>query len=260
MKLKYPLIAAFVAMLSLTACGGGSGSGGSSVTTPVASPTQLTKTDTLLGTSNDASLGANLTVNYSGWLYSDSTADHKGNKFDSSSVSFVLGAGKVIPGFEQGVTGMKQGGKRTLLVPANLAFGATGGNGVPPNSGLVYEVELTKVEYPTSGPVTLTRTDTVTGTGADAVTGKKVTVTYTGWLYSATAAGNKGTQFDTGNFPFTLGSGQVIPGFDLGVTGMKVGGKRTVMIPYTLGYGTTAYGNIPASSGLVFEIQLTKVE
>jgi FKBP-type peptidyl-prolyl cis-trans isomerase FkpA len=111
-----------------------------------------------------------------------------------------------------------------------------------------------------ANPAAFTKTDSVVGTGAEATTGKKATVTYTGWLYSTTAAGNKGAQFDTGSFSFTLGAKEVIDGFDQGVLGMKVGGKRTVLIPSNLGYGTSGKGSIPPNAGLVFEITLTAVQ
>jgi FKBP-type peptidyl-prolyl cis-trans isomerase FkpA len=100
----------------------------------------------------------------------------------------------------------------------------------------------------------------VLGTGLDATNGKVVTVSYTGWLYSATASDNKGSQFDTGSFSFTLGAGQVISGFDQGVLGMKVGGKRTLLIPSSMGYGASGSGSIPPNAGLVFEVTLTAVQ
>jgi len=145
MKLKFPLIAAFVAVLSLTACGGGGDSSPKGGTT-VSSPATLTKTDSVVGTGAEATSGKNVTVNYTGWLYNASASDFKGTRFDSGSFSFVLGAGTVIPGFDQGVSGMKVGGKRTILVPASLGYGATGTAGIPGNSGLVFEVELTAVK------------------------------------------------------------------------------------------------------------------
>jgi FKBP-type peptidyl-prolyl cis-trans isomerase len=261
MKLKFPLVAAFVAILSLTACGGGGGSG-SSDTVAVSNPTAFSVNDTVNGTGTQAiNYGETETVNYTVWLYSETAADKKGKQVDTGTgFSFVLGGNSVIAGLEKGVTGMKTGGKRTIIVPASLGYGAAGYGSVPANSGLVFEVELTKVALPASGPTAFVKTDTLLGTGTEAATGKSATVTYTGWVYSATAPGNKGAQFDTGSITFVLGNRQVIPGFDLGVTGMKVGGKRTVVIPYTLGYGSTANGSIPANSGLVFDIQLTTVQ
>jgi FKBP-type peptidyl-prolyl cis-trans isomerase FkpA len=111
-----------------------------------------------------------------------------------------------------------------------------------------------------ANPAAFSATDVTVGTGAVAATGKTATVTYTGWLYSTTAANNKGTQFDTGSFSFVVGSGTVISGFDTGVTGMKVGGERTLLIPSSLGYGATGSGAIPANAGLVFDVTLTAVQ
>jgi FKBP-type peptidyl-prolyl cis-trans isomerase FkpA len=101
------------------------------------------------------------------------------------------------------------------------------------------------------------------GTGADAVAGKNVVVNYTGWLYDPTKTDGKGLQFDTsvGATPltFTLGSGQVIAGFDRGVTGMKVGGARRIVIPPSLGDGAARNNAIPPYATLVFEIELVDV-
>ncbi|MSO50498.1 MAG: FKBP-type peptidyl-prolyl cis-trans isomerase [Acidobacteria bacterium] len=107
-------------------------------------------------------------------------------------------------------------------------------------------------------------TDITVGTGSTAVAGKTVRVYYTGWLYSTTATGNKGTQFDANlsglGFQFLLGSGGVIKGWDQGVEGMKVGGKRRLIIPPELGYGTAGSGNvIPGNATLIFEIELLAV-
>jgi FKBP-type peptidyl-prolyl cis-trans isomerase FkpA len=145
MKLKLPLIAAFVAVLSLSACGGGGG-GSSSSSVVVANPAAFTKTDTVLGTGLDAANGKVVTVSYTGWLYSATASDNKGSQFDTGSFSFTLGAGQVISGFDQGVLGMKVGGKRTLLIPSSMGYGASGSGSIPPNAGLVFEVTLTAVQ------------------------------------------------------------------------------------------------------------------
>ena len=101
------------------------------------------------------------------------------------------------------------------------------------------------------------------GTGADAVTGKSVVVNYTGWLYDPSKADGKGLQFDSsvGTTPltFTIGTGQVIEGFDRGVTGMKAGGARRVVIPPSLGYGSSRNNSIPPYATLVFEMELVEV-
>jgi FKBP-type peptidyl-prolyl cis-trans isomerase FkpA len=143
MKLKFPLIAAFVAMLSLSACGAG---GSDSASTAVSSPAALTFTDTVVGTGATAITGKSVTVKYTGWLYSSTATDHKGSQFDTGSFTFVLGSGQVIAGFDQGVQNMKVGGKRTVLIPSSLGYGATGKAGIPPNSGLVFDIEVTNVQ------------------------------------------------------------------------------------------------------------------
>jgi FKBP-type peptidyl-prolyl cis-trans isomerase len=106
-------------------------------------------------------------------------------------------------------------------------------------------------------------TDTVVGTGAEATRGKKVSVHYTGWLYKD---GEKGKKFDSSHdrgqpFIFSLGAHQVIEGWDQGVSGMKEGGKRTLIIPPELGYGARGAGGvIPANATLMFDVELLKVE
>ncbi len=110
-----------------------------------------------------------------------------------------------------------------------------------------------------SANVPFSTVDVRVGTGAEANTGRSATVTYSGYLYSATAAENKGTRFDAGTFTFTVGAG-VIQGFSQGVIGMRVGGIRRVIIPPSLGYGAQANGAIPANSTLVFDIELLAVQ
>ncbi|HTV89768.1 MAG TPA: FKBP-type peptidyl-prolyl cis-trans isomerase [Stellaceae bacterium] len=106
-------------------------------------------------------------------------------------------------------------------------------------------------------------TDTTVGSGAEATPGRQVTVNYTGWLDDAGKKGKKfDSSFDHGQpFTFTLGAHQVIRGWDEGVAGMKVGGKRTLIIPPDLGYGARgARGVIPPNATLMFDVELLKVE
>jgi FKBP-type peptidyl-prolyl cis-trans isomerase FkpA len=111
---------------------------------------ELTVIDNLVGTGNVAEAG-NVLVHYTGWLYDANAKDGKGNKFDSSAdrnqpFPFPLGAGRVIRGWDLGVAGMKEGGKRTLIIPAALGYGSRGaGNVIPPGATLLFEVELLKV-------------------------------------------------------------------------------------------------------------------
>lgn len=126
---------------------------------------------------------------------------------------------------------------------------------------------------PTAAPVatstvtSLQSTDTSAGTGAEAVSGKAVAVHYTGWLYDESAADKHGTKFDSSvdrgePFEFTLGNKDVIQGWDEGVVGMKVGGKRTLVIPASMAYGETGAGGglIPPNATLVFDVELLEVK
>ncbi len=112
---------------------------------------QLQKTDLVVGSGTLARDGDVVQVNYTGWLYDAHAADHHGAEFDSSlesgePISFTLGAGEVIKGWDQGIRGMHVGGKRTLVIPARLAYGSRGaGDAVPPNAALVFDVELVGV-------------------------------------------------------------------------------------------------------------------
>ncbi len=137
----------------------------------------------------------------------------------------------------------------TLILAAALAV-ACGGSSSPSS--------------PSTGSAPFSSTDITVGTGAVAATGKRLTVNYTGWLYSSTAASNKGSQFDTSigktPFTFTLGAGQVIKGWDQGLVGMRVGGLRRLVIPPELAYGSQAVGSIPANATLVFEVSLLDVQ
>jgi FKBP-type peptidyl-prolyl cis-trans isomerase FkpA len=106
-------------------------------------------------------------------------------------------------------------------------------------------------------------TDTTVGTGAEATPGHKVSVHYTGWLYEHDKKGKKfDSSVDRGQpFEFTLGAKQVIRGWDEGVAGMKVGGKRTLIIPPDLGYGSRGAGGvIPPNATLTFDVELLKVD
>ena len=111
----------------------------------------LKKIEVKQGTGAEAVAGKPVSVHYTGWLYDPSLPEGKGKKFDSSvdrkePFVFPLGGGRVIKGWDEGVAGMKVGGKRTLIIPADMAYGARGAGGViPPNATLVFDVELLEV-------------------------------------------------------------------------------------------------------------------
>lgn len=112
-------------------------------------------------------------------------------------------------------------------------------------------------------PTAFSQTDLVVGSGAAARRGARLTVQYTGWLYDASRPDNKGKQFDSsvGSEPFTfrLGDGEVIRGWDQGFDGMRARGKRRLVIPPELGYGSAGTQGIPGNAGLVFEMELLDV-
>ena len=117
---------------------------------PVADP--LTKTDTLVGKGLEATVGAKVFVHYTGWLFKPMAKLQHGRKFDSSlergePLEFVLGTGRVIKGWDQGIVGMRVGGKRTLIIPSQLAYGSRGaGTTIPPGADLIFDVHLVDVK------------------------------------------------------------------------------------------------------------------
>lgn len=119
---------------------------------------------------------------------------------------------------------------------------------------------------PTNPPLNIpySQTDILVGTGPSAQAGHKLTVHYAGWFYDVNAPQNKGALLDTslgrGAYPFTLGAGQVIRGWDQGVPGMQVGGVRRLVLPPELAYGTSGSGVVPPNTTLVFEIELLSIE
>jgi FKBP-type peptidyl-prolyl cis-trans isomerase FkpA len=110
--------------------------------------------DTKVGTGKEALVGKAAMVQYTGWLYDEKAQDKKGKEFDSSMkrqglpMGFIVGVGRVIKGWDQGVVGMKVGGTRTLIIPAALAYGDKNIQDglIPPNSALVFDLELVEVQ------------------------------------------------------------------------------------------------------------------
>lgn len=227
------------------------------------------------GNGTPATTGATVDVNYKGSLAN-------GTEFDNSykrnePISFNIGIGQVIPGWDEGISMMRVGDKYTLIIPSNLAYGSTGaGQGViPPNSTLVFETELLKVQEPDKNLDFATNDALVKeqypnakktktglwyvvleeGEGELAEPGDNVSVHYKGMLAN-------GTEFDNSYkrgepLKFQLGMGNVIPGWDEGIALMKTGSKFLLIIPSKLGYGTRgAGGSIPPNATLIFETEL----
>ncbi|MBK8988909.1 MAG: FKBP-type peptidyl-prolyl cis-trans isomerase [Chloroflexi bacterium] len=166
---------------------------------------------------------------------------------------------------------MQIGGRRQLLVPPELAFGADGGGVFPPNSSVILQIELLNVEAPPQ-PADVTEADYTTtdsglqfvdlGTGSGelvAETGDSVNVDFVLWVADGlryfTGSYQQGTPFD-----FSIGSGQVFPGWEEGMIGMQVGGKRLLRIPADLALGEEGYGEaIPPNSVLLMEVVLNDI-
>ncbi|MBI4885965.1 MAG: FKBP-type peptidyl-prolyl cis-trans isomerase [Acidobacteria bacterium] len=134
-----------VALIVSAGCGGGD-----TPSSPSMPGAPFSQTDLRAGTGAEAVAGRTLTVHYTGWLYSPTQPEQKGQQFDSSAgrapFTFVVGAGRVIAGWDRGVVGMRVGGLRRLIIPPDLAYGSQGTAGIPPNSTLVFDVELLDVQ------------------------------------------------------------------------------------------------------------------
>ena len=137
-----------IRFLAVVVCLGLLAACGSTATSP--STVAYSQTDLRLGTGAAAASGNSLTVNYTGWLYDPTKPDFKGIQFDSTAVAgpftFTLGSGSVIKGWDQGLPGMKVGGLRQLVIPPDLAYGSVRNGSIPPNTPLVFEIELLSIQ------------------------------------------------------------------------------------------------------------------
>jgi FKBP-type peptidyl-prolyl cis-trans isomerase len=207
-------------------------------------------TDKVVGTGKAVVSGDIITLHYTGTL-------ENGSKFDSSkdhgeAFTTSIGVGQLIQGWDIGVIGMQVGGTRSLVVPPELGYGDYEIPGIPANSTLHFEIELLDIK------AGLQITDTVVGTGKVVEAGDMISIHYTGTLENGSkfdSSVDRGTPFEC-----TIGVGQLIQGWDIGIVGMAEGGKRTLVIPSELGYGQRGAGaKIPGGATLVFEVELLKV-
>ncbi|MEN8173504.1 MAG: FKBP-type peptidyl-prolyl cis-trans isomerase [Chloroflexota bacterium] len=227
--------------------------------------------DIIEGNGDEAIYQSNVKTHYSIWIQGEDENIFIASSYSADPVPFVLGrADNVFPGWDEGVHGMKEGGKRLLIIPPDLALGEEASSGIPANSTLIMEIELVEVIQPetiteidddayTTSDSSLKYYDIKDGQGNAAEAGQTVVVHYTGWL-------EDGTQFDSSwefgqPFTFELGSGQVIAGWDEGVAGMQINGIRQLVIPAELGYGATGAGDIiPPDATLIFRVQLIEIQ
>jgi FKBP-type peptidyl-prolyl cis-trans isomerase len=217
--------------------------------------------------------GDALTVHYTGTL-------EDGTEFDTSRDGnpfvFFLGQGEVIEGWDLGFASMKEGGHRKLTIPPGLAYGAEGAPpDIPANATINFDVELLQIDTAGQQVETdsgLTYVDLEIGRDPrtfQAITpkdGDQVTVHYTGRLEDGTVFAD--SQAEGNPRLFVLGSGSEIDGFDEGVSTMRAGGLRRLIIPPELGYGNTVQDfifqgepiTIPPGSTLIFEVKLVSIQ
>ncbi len=223
------------------------------------------------GDGAESAKNSSVSTDYKIWVKTDTGYDYIDSSEGGKPVDFVLGRGDMVfPGWEEGATGMKVGGKRLLVIPAELGLGAQGQGLIPPNAVLVMEIQLMNLSDPRKATkvddkdYTVTESglkyyDLIPGTGDMPAKGQTVIVHYTGWL-------EDGTQFDSSldrgePFSFQLGTGGVIAGWDEGVATMKVGSKRQLVVPADLGYGDAGAGGvIPPGATLIFEVELLSIQ
>ncbi|MEX1019794.1 MAG: FKBP-type peptidyl-prolyl cis-trans isomerase [Litorilinea sp.] len=238
--------------------------------TTVITESGLQYTEVTAGDGPQAQAGQIVSVHYTGTLEDGTVFDSSYNR--NEPISFPLGAGMVIPGWDEGIALMNVGTQAILVIPPELGYGPQGAGGViPPNATLIFDVELVEVsEGAPAAPTEVDAADYTTtdeglqiydfevGTGPTPETGQVVVVHYTGWLLDG---GKFDSSLDRGaSFSFQLGTGQVIQGWDLGVADMQVGGRRQIVIPPELGYGAQGAGGvIPPNATLIFEVELLEI-
>ena len=237
---------------------------------PSPPPTELLIEDLVVGSGSPVGVGDFLIMDYVGVSYST------GLQFDASwdrgsPFPFELGAGRVIQGWDQGIVGMSVGGRRSLTIPPELAYGENGsGSGsIGPNETLVFVVDLiasvpANLEKPTeeltSESTTELKTNDISeGSGATVQPGNVVYIHYVG--VSASTGEQFDSSWDRGRSEFIgyiSGTGNVIQGLDEGLLGMQVGGRRTVVIPPDLAYGENGAGDglIAPNETLIFTVDL----
>ncbi len=209
-----------------------------------------------------------VSVHYIGSL-DDSTV------FDSSydraqPITFEVGAGRVIKGWDEGLTYMHLGDSALFIIPSNIAYGERKTGKIPANSTLHFIVKIVDIKKAIK-PWKVNQKDRVyiedslsyiiveKGNGDAAETGNRVSMQYSGyytdWRKFDSSYDNDGKAFEV-----ILGRHRVIDGWDKGIVGMKVGEKRRLYIPYALAYGENGRQPIPPKTDLIFDVELTKVE
>lgn len=185
--------------------------------------------------------------------------------------SFVLGTEEVIPGLDEGIALLKTGSKAILIIPPEIAYGQNGIGNIPSNSTLIIEVELVGFQTRNIGnlpeinesefivtPTGLKYFDFEVGNGTSPRPGQTLIIHYTIWLKDGTLLDSSFS--NDKSFEFVHGEGQVILGLDEGVSSMRVGGTRLIIVPPDLAYGASGIGSIPPNTSLVIEVELLDIQ
>lgn len=225
--------------------------------------------DFVEGTGKLLEEGASAKAHYSGWLTD-------GTLFDSSiprgePIPFQYGGQGMIEGWTLGFAGMRVGGKRQIVIPPDKAYGERGRPSIPPNSTLVFEVELVEVgdvrrgptDLPTAdalvdGPKGLTYADLVVGTGAVARQGSPVQSEATLWLEDGTRVFST-YEMQPEPMQSVVGTGRPLEGWDLGLEGMAAGGSRLLKVPPELAYGEKGMREIPPNATVWIQVDAVEV-
>ena len=239
------------------------------VSLPDESPTELVITDITEGTGEGAVSGDTVFVYYVGVLSEDGTR-FDGN-FDAEPFAVTLGAGAVIDGWDQGLIGIKTGGRRQLDIPSDLAYGPTGsGEAIPPDTAISFIVDAVAIvpavdpadepKITIEGGANITETvseDLVDGEGNEAIVDSNVLVNIIAYR-ADTGELLVSTWGDPTPVAFALSEGVTLPGLAQGIAGMKVGGRRQISIPFIDAFGPE--GNeemgLPPSTDLIVIVDL----
>jgi peptidylprolyl isomerase len=222
------------------------------------------------GAGKKPNVGDKVTVHYTGKLTNDTVFDSSVNR--GTPFSFQLGVGQVIRGWDEGIGMLEEGTKARLTIPAELGYGNRAAGSIPPNSTLIFDVELLKViekinpkPYDIAGKTVLKTASGLeyvklnTTDGVQAAAGKNVKVHYTGYFEDGKIFDSSVSRGEPIDFP--LGKGYVIPGWDEGIALLKVGEKARLIIPYQLAYGEAGRpGAIPPKATLIFDVELIEVK
>jgi peptidylprolyl isomerase len=216
--------------------------------------------------------GELVSVHYTGWL-------DDGTVFDSSvergtPFQFPLGQGVVIAGWDEGIALLNEGGRARLIIPSELGYGEAGSSGlIPPGATLVFDVELIEIvpgspDSPhevSDGQYTETESglryfDIEPGEGGPPEEGQVAFLNFTAWLEDGTKLGST---LDSGQpIPYVLGSGELFPGFEEGISSMQMGTIRQMVFPPELAYGESGSsgGQIPPNATLIFEVEVLEIQ